>query len=199
MHLVAFIFKIFTCQLRSYSHWQSSWSYSHIGAVAQTMRGWVEETSAPLRLVCSCVMKRKNKGRTEIAHLMCLILVVPVFLCQLCDEEIKEKQQSECRIQINKSSGTQSAVQGMISVLGQKIKCSLHCVSDAMLNIRYTGNIAKAVSFVSSAETHIPYWLISIQLVILAFGIKYKSRPEPGRGWCWSQSAHMDLSNQIYY
>lgn len=94
---------------------------------------------------------------------MCLILAVPVFLCQLCDEEIKEKQQSECRVWINKSSGTQSAGQGMISVLGQKIKCNHHCASDAMLSVSCTGNIAKVLVLSPHSETHKPYWLVGSQ------------------------------------
>lgn len=37
----------------------------------------------------------EEQEKTKITRLMCLILVLPLFLCQSCDEEIKEKQQSE--------------------------------------------------------------------------------------------------------
>ncbi|XP_016858772.1 partitioning defective 3 homolog B isoform X2 [Homo sapiens] len=63
------------------------------------------------------MMKNKNKGKTEITYWLCLILVLFVFLCQSCDEEIKEKQQSESKIRINKSSGTQSGSQRRIAML----------------------------------------------------------------------------------
>lgn len=66
-------------------------------------------------------MKSKEKRKTKITYLMCLILVLSLFLCQPCDEEIKEKQQSKNRIGINKSSGTQSRSQGMLAMGGKGI------------------------------------------------------------------------------
>lgn len=92
-----------------------------IEQTAQTMYCWVETSAACLRVVCSCVMKSKKKRKTKITYLMCLILVLSLFLCQSCDEEIKEKQQSKSRVGINKSSGTQSGSQGTLAMLGKGI------------------------------------------------------------------------------
>ena len=71
--------------------------------------------------MCFYVMKSKEKRKTKITYLMCLILIFSLFLCQSCDEEIKEKQQSKSRIGINKSSGTQSGSQGTLAMGGKGI------------------------------------------------------------------------------
>lgn len=84
-------------------------------------------------------MKNKNKRKAEITYWLCLILVLFVFLCQSCDEEIKEKQQSKSRIGINKSSGTQSGSQRMIAMVGKEIQFNLYAQHLGMLGM-YQGS-----------------------------------------------------------
>lgn len=89
---------------------------------AQTMYCWVEEQRGMSKgCVFLCDEEREKRRKTKITYLMCLILVLSLFLCQSCDEEIKEKQQSESRIGINKSSGTQSGSQGMLAMVRKGI------------------------------------------------------------------------------
>lgn len=106
MHVLAFIVKIFTVSLEA----------ADIGIVFQVTAsqkrhrkphraGWKSRTMS-LRIGYFCAMKSKIKRRTEITYLMFLMLALPVLLCQCCDEEIKERQQSNGRIEINRSSGT---------------------------------------------------------------------------------------------
>lgn len=64
-------------------------------------------------------MKSKKKKEKKITDVMCLILVLSLFFCQSCDEEIKEKQQCESSTGINKSSGTQSGNQGVFVSYGK--------------------------------------------------------------------------------
>lgn len=50
------------------------------------------------RMSRGCVIlcdEEEEKRKTKITYVMCLILVLSLFLCQSCDEEIKEKQQSK--------------------------------------------------------------------------------------------------------
>lgn len=56
---------------------------------------------------------------------MCLILVLSLFLSQPCDEEIKEKQQSERRMGGNKSSGAHSGSRGLLTAVTEGVNNSL--------------------------------------------------------------------------
>lgn len=121
---------------------------------------WWKGSTAYLRIVCSCVMKSKKKGKTKITCLMCLILVLSLFLCQSCDEEIKEKQHSESRMGINKSSGTHSESQGMLSMVTKGINISLPCVSGSLCakHLDMLGILSRKLIFYpshSAPNTHI--------------------------------------------
>ena len=80
-----------------------------------------------------CDEEQGKKRKTKVTYLMCLILVLPLFLCQPC-EEIKEKQQSESRMGINKSSGTQPGSQGMLTTVRKEWTFNLPCVSGPALS-----------------------------------------------------------------
>lgn len=89
---------------------------------AQTVYCRVEEQRGMSKgCVFSCDEEQEKRRKTKITYLMCLILVLSLFLCQSCDEEIKGRQKSESRIGVNKSSGTQSGSWGMFAMVRRGI------------------------------------------------------------------------------
>lgn len=131
----------------------------------------------------SCWRPRK-KIKTKIAYLMCLILVLSLFLCQSCDEEIKEKQQSKSGIGINKSSGTQSGSQRMLAVLGKGFNLTL-CTRLCAQHLGTSGISSRQLIFDplhSPPSTH-TYTLAS-DIDCIALLCEYKNRSESFKR-CW--------------